>query len=76
MSMKTVRQKIEKVLNNATNYGYRHYDKTVDDLIGNKKVHVSNPQDTETFTKEFTAPEDIKNKAAKDALKEIKDKLS
>lgn len=51
-------------------------NKTVDDLIGNKKVHVSNPQDTETFLKEFTAPEDIKNKAAKDALKEIKDKLS
>lgn len=50
--------------------------KNIDNFAHDKlKVHVSDPQETESFLKEYNSTDD-KNKVAKEALKDIKDKLS
>lgn len=52
-------------------------NKSVNDLIDTKlKKHVSDPQETETFLKEYDSTEPVKNATAKDALKDIKEKLN
>jgi hypothetical protein len=60
-------------------------EEALDDIIASKnidnfadeklKVHVSDPETTESFLKEYNASDD-KNRAAKEALKDIKDKLN